>query len=97
MKIYLMPELVCECGSHLYRETHGAYMQFACVSMACPDYGVFKIVKSIEIPYATSPTKAEVVYQNLDLGEQEAQQQKAENDRLMKEHRQVKDLRMFSG
>jgi hypothetical protein len=72
-------------------------MNFACVSMACPDYGVFKVVKSIEIPHTVSPTRADVVYQNLDLGEQEAQKQREENDRLQKEHRQVKDLRMFSG
>lgn len=97
MKIFLMPELVCECGSHLYREQRGEHLAFACISMACTDYGVFKLVKCIEIPHTVSPTRADVVYQNLDLGEQEAQKQREESERLQKEHRQVKDLRMFSG
>lgn len=97
MKIFLMPELVCECGSHLYREQRGQHMAFACVSMACADYGIFKLVKCIEIPHTISPTKAEVVYQNLDLGEQEHQRQQEQEKLLRKEHRQLNDMRMFSG
>jgi hypothetical protein len=90
--------LLCECGSALYGQPNGEYVIAVCLSPMCEDFNVQKIVRAIEVPYTLSPTKVTLdAYASLDLGEQEAQKQREEAERLQKEHRQVKDLRMFSG
>lgn len=102
MKIYLNPSsiLLCECLSAMYCQVNKDHIYAICLSPMCEDFNVQKIIKQVEIPYALSPTKVTLDVWNVggvDLGEQEAQKQKEEAERLNKEHRQVKDLRMFSG
>lgn len=99
MKVYLNPSsiLVCGCGSSLYSQISKDHIYAICLSPACEDFNVQKVIRQVEIPYALSPTKVTLDFTGgLDLGEQEAKKQKEEQDRLNKEHRQVKDLRMFS-
>jgi hypothetical protein len=100
MKVYLNPStiLLCECLSTLYCQINRDHIYAVCLSPACEDFNVQKIIKQVEIPYALSPTKVSIdAFGNLDLGEQEQKRQQEEQKKLAKENREMKDLRMFSG
>lgn len=98
MKVYLNPgDFVCECGSHLYVEKHGEFIHVVCASISCEDFGIQKAVRCIEIPFVKLPTKPGVVYEGLDLGEEELKKRQAEERELAKEARNINNMRMFSG